>query len=568
MSKLVNMIKGIFLHWNKPADGRYVSNKEIAAYSVGGIGVMFVAAVVGQIALSTNCLLLGSIYGMTPNELTILLTANTIFTLVSQPLKSYWIDNVGAKNSSRGKARPFILWLGFPSVVLCSLVAFVQPNWSHTLIITLIGVVFIFMNFIYQFYYGMYIQLSQLISPNTAERADIISVSSIVYSMAPTITGFFFPLISKLFPLGQLDQRFYQIIFPVFGVIGAALSLIAYFGTKERVVVAKKYVAKVKFKDGMKAILGNRYFWINNISSWFAFARGGITGLLTWGYIYILQNEVTQSFLTLIMGTASLVGMALAPLLCRLLGKRNTVLLTNAIVAVAAGVFMLFPNSFVGLAIVLYVVYWAVAVQMITSPAMNADALDYQQWKTGDRLEGFSQNFAIIGSIVMLGTNLLLPAINTYFGLLDNYDFLYDPSLRAPMYRILALVTCIGSVLFLLPFLFWDLNEKKHAQIIEDLKLRAKQQNKADGFADAGVLSSGEILEAELTEEERAALHAQHANGEITQEELLRALQDNSIQSQTLEATPGQPEQAASARADMLNAQDNQAEEETRHEEE
>lgn len=527
MGKLIGIVKNFFRHWNKPGEGRYVANKEIMAYSIGGMGVMFVAAIVGQIALSTSCLLLGSIYGMTPTELTVLLTINTIFTIVSQPLKSYWIDQAGAKGKG-GKARPFILWLGFPSAILCSLMAFVQPNWSHSLVMVLVGIVFVLMNFIYQFYYGMYIQLSQLMSPNTTERADIISISSIIYSMAPTITGFFFPLIAKLFPLGQLDQRFYQVIFPVFGILGAALALLSYFGTKERVVVAKEYKTKIKFTDGVRKIAHNRYFWIINISGWFAFARAGLTGLMTWGYIYILQNEVTQSFVTLIMGTASLVGMGLAPLLCRLLGKKNTVILTNAIFAVCAGVFMIFPDSFIGLSIVMYVAFWAVAVQIITAPAMNADALDYQQWMTGDRMEGFAGNFAILGAIVAIGTNFIIPAINESYGLIDNYDFLYDPSLRAPMYRILALVACIGSILYILPFFFWDLTEKKHAQIIEDLKERAKAQNEADGYADAAVLSSGEILEAELTEEERAILHAKVGNTEdLTEEEIKAALTDN-----------------------------------------
>lgn len=544
MSKIVNAVKGIFLHWNKPADGRYVSNKEIAAYSIGGMGVMFVAAVVGQIALSSGCLLLASIYGMTPSELTTLLTINTIFTLVIQPFKSWLIDNIGAKDSSRGKARPFILWLGFPSAILCSMLAFVQPNWSHTLIMTLVGIVYIAMNFVYQFYYGMYIQLSQLISPNSTERTDIISISSIVYSMAPTITGFFFPLISKAFPLGQLDQRFYQIIFPVFGFIGAALGLVAYFGTKERVVVAKQYVAKVKFKDGMRAILKNRYFWINNISSWFTFARTGLTGLMVWGYIYILQDEVTQSFVTLIMGTASLVGMAIAPLLTRLIGKRNTVILCNGVFALVAGLYLLFPDSFIGLSIVMYLAFWSTAVQIITSPSMNADALDYQQWRTGDRLEGFSGNFTIISSLIALGTNYVFPMINQYFGLLDNYDFLYDPSLRNPMYRVMSLVACIGSILFMIPFFFWDLDEKKHKQIIEDLKQRAKEQNERDGYADAAILSSGEMLEAELTEEERARLHAEHGDAEITEEDLRQALQDNIAQDVcTADTAPAQEQE-------------------------
>ncbi|MGN0788618.1 MAG: MFS transporter, partial [Christensenellales bacterium] len=255
--KIGGVFKSFVKHWNHPAEGRFVSNKEIVAYSVGGMGVQFMAALTAQITLSANCLLLGSIYGMTPTELTILLTINTVFTLLIQPLKSYWIDNVGAKsNKNRGKARPFILWLGPPSAILITLFAFLPTTWAqtnHTLLVVLIGALFLGMNFVYQFFYGMYIQLSQLITPNTTERADIISISSLVYSMAPTITGSLFPLIALAFDKGQLDINFYRVIFPVFSAIGLVTSLLAFFGTKERIVVPKTYQAKVKFKDGMKA---------------------------------------------------------------------------------------------------------------------------------------------------------------------------------------------------------------------------------------------------------------------------------------------------------------------------
>ena len=51
---LKGKIKWVTSQWNKPAKGNYVTIKEMAAYSLGGIGVQFIAAVVGYIGMSAG----------------------------------------------------------------------------------------------------------------------------------------------------------------------------------------------------------------------------------------------------------------------------------------------------------------------------------------------------------------------------------------------------------------------------------------------------------------------------------------------------------------------------------
>ena len=178
IGKAVGVVKGFFQHWNTPAEGDYVSSKEVVAYSVGGIGVQFVAAMAYTIAMTANCILVGSIYQITPGDLFIISTINTIVTIIMQPLKSYWIDNTPG---GKGKARPYLLWLGPPCAILISLFAFIPMGWSYAVKVAVVGILFIVMNFIFQFYLGMYNTLAQLITPSSGERAKIISLSSIVY---------------------------------------------------------------------------------------------------------------------------------------------------------------------------------------------------------------------------------------------------------------------------------------------------------------------------------------------------------------------------------------------------
>ncbi|MDE7348598.1 MAG: MFS transporter, partial [Clostridia bacterium] len=437
VKSVLGAIKGFFTHWNRPAEGSYVPSKEVVAYSVGGMGVQFMAVICNNVVLASTCLLLGSIYGMKPTTLAILGFINAGVTIVMQPLKSWLIDNTPG---NKGKARPWLLWLSIPSAVLLTALAYMDPGWNEVTLAIVVGLIFIIMNFVYQFYLGQYTMLAQLISPNSQERANIISISSLVYSLAPTITGALFPQIAKLFELEQLDQNFYRTIFPIFTVLGVLMTLIAYFGNKERVIVPKNYEKKVKFWDAMKKIVRNKYLWILNITTWFQFGRGAVTGVIMWIYIYILQNADLQSVLSLVMGTASGIGMFMAPFLIKFFGKRNVAIFSNMIMAAASALLIIFPSNVVLLFVSTYIVFWGAAVQIISQPAMNADALDYQQYATGDRFEGMSGNLGMIGQIIALGTGFIIPAIYEVNGLLDDYDILYDPVVRNPLFRTLAII--------------------------------------------------------------------------------------------------------------------------------
>ena len=505
---VLGAVKRFFVdNWKKPAEGNYVSGREVVCYSVGGMGVQFIAAMAAVVPLNASCLLLGSLYGITPNEFAVIGVIQALVLLVFQPLKAWLIDNTPG---NQGKARPWLLWLSIPSAVLLSSLAFMDPSWPDMTMVIVVAVIYVVMNWIYQFYYSQYTLLAYVISPNSQERANIITISSIVYSLAPTITGAVIPLLANLFEGGQLSLNLYRVIIPVFCALGVLLTMLTYFGTKERIIQPKEYKAKVKFWDAMKKCVKNKYLWIINITTWFQFGRIAVTGMITWVYVYILQNNNIQSLMTLVMGTASGIGMFVAPFVIKLIGKRNAAIIANFLAAGASALLIAFPNSLPLLFISCYLVMFGIAVQIITQPAMNADALDWQQYKTGDRYEGVSGNLGMIGQAIAMGTGLVIPAIQEAYGIGvgGDYEMLYDAAVRAPMFRTLAILAAVCSAACAIPFFFWDLSEKKHRAIIEELKVRAEAQNIADGHAGESVLSSGEELsESESIKLEEEAMH-------------------------------------------------------------
>lgn len=124
LEKIQGIPQEIKAHWKTPAEGKYIAYKEFAAYSFGGIGVNTINSLFGYVALSANCLLIGSAYGIKPTHLAWLNILMGIINVVKAPFISMLIDNT---NTKFGKFRPYLLAMAIPTAVLLCSMAFI-PN--------------------------------------------------------------------------------------------------------------------------------------------------------------------------------------------------------------------------------------------------------------------------------------------------------------------------------------------------------------------------------------------------------------------------------------------------------
>lgn len=76
--------------------------------------------------------------------------------------------------------------------------------------------------------------------------------------------------------------------------------------------------------------------------------------------------------------------------------------------------------------------------------------------------------------------NLILPWFYEKYGLENDYTVLYNESVRTPIFNVMIITTIISCVLSVIPMLFYDMSEKKQAQMIEDLKIRAQKEDSAE----------------------------------------------------------------------------------------
>lgn len=496
----------VVLHWKTPALGKYVSYKEIIAYGVGGMGVQFVMFFCSLIALSATSFLVGNTIGIKPMHLQYMAVASTIIGFGITIGRSYIIDSARFKS---GKFRPWLAITGIPTVIIA--VVFVWLPYETMSYMQKVIAVFLCYNLLqcfYPFFQQAYTDLANVISPNSHERTDIVSVSSIIYSMAPSLTGLFVPMLSTL--TGGLNSiTTYRIIHPLVAVVGLLLSYVAYAGTRERIIVAESHVTQFKFSDAFRAVAKNKYFWITSLAGWLGFLEGAVGVIIGWTFIYAYPNRMgLYGVATTLIGNASLWAMLLCPIAIRVIGKRNLLIWCNIANIVLIGLLYPLYNNLAALIILYYLNGFVGAFAIVYNPGINADMRDYQQYFTGERIDGMFGAVGIIGSFIEMFTGMVLPTIYQMLGLEDNYDVLEVASFREDMFDVLIIAAAIGAALNFVPYLFYDLTETKQRGIVKVLKIRAMFEDYGNGILrDESIVEAIDIIdEANLLYKDRTLM--------------------------------------------------------------
>ena len=429
VEKMKKLASDARVYWSRPMPGRYMPFKEITAYSVGGIGVYFLMYCIQQLILSTTNLIIGNAIGIEPNFMYLLYAISIVISFPATGLRASIIDNARSK---KGKYRPYLLSMAFPTAAIAVGMVMVPYEKIESQIIK--GLIVLLFNvgiqFFYYFFYDSYENLIMVLSPDTQERADVLTVKSVVYSLAPSIATAVLPLVAKLVTDdGSItDLNVYRILFPPFAVLGIICSVYIYANTQEKIVQAKTHVIRIKFVDAIKAVAKNKLFWVISLAGWVGFLETTYQQMLNWCYEYRSKGDISAgeySILGLIVGNAQLWGMLAAPFAIRKWGKKKVVIVTNALNAVFLA--LLYPvvrsepeNMIWAIAMVLFMNYLMTSFGVILTPAMNADMRDYQQYISGERIDGMFSTVGLIGTVITLATSGIVPSVYESLGINDS----------------------------------------------------------------------------------------------------------------------------------------------------
>ena len=510
VTKAKDGLKTLKSHWKTPPEGYFVNYKEFLCMAMGSGSLSALGVILQWTTIAINIPMMISYFKVSSGFVFLTGIVGSLIGLFRAPILSMIIDN---SNSKKGKFKPFLPWTAAITVICFTAIPFIPLAWTENILwsfnipsmpffgveastveLSLAMVVLFSINQVGAFFHTLLNQclvgIEQTISPVSQERANIGAFKGLVSNLPSSIVNIILPLAAGLMfadsdnPMNNIEL--YRWAFPFCAIATIILVLFAYFGTEERAVVHNEYVAKVKFWDGTKQLLSNKYFWIITIFNIAVGVRGNINMYL-WICNYGIGGQAGAFALTIcniVLNNALVPGMLVGPLMIKKWGKKNVMLIsTIGFTAMAflqlftlgspylmlVGIF--FQNLFNGLSYI--------------ATVMTPDVLDYQQWKTGKRLEGFWQNSsAFIMTLCGFFTSALMPLFMSLggVGFGDNIDeALKDPVIMENTFRSVTWLGIIASVICIIPLFFYDLTEAKHANYIRALKLRAAAQNKEDG---------------------------------------------------------------------------------------
>ena len=520
--KIGSLIDNVRYYWNDPPKGKYMNFKEIAAYAVGGIGSYFIISMGMALLVSTTNMIVGGAIGIAPMDMYVLYLISTLANIPLTAIRANKVDNTRGKG---GKYRPYLISMGIPSAIISIVYVWFPYNALYSIFTQpMLGkdggyiakcVVVLLLNLGLQYYFNFfndaYTNLIHVLSPNTQERTDVLAIKSVVYSLAPSIMNIVLPIIAQVAANNNLyDIKVYRISYPIFAIIGMLLTVVVYANTKEKIVQAKTHTIQISFIDSFKAVAKNKYFWIIALAGWIGFLESAYGNILTWSFNYgHTCNGAQFAVIQTLIGNASLWGMLLAPVCIRKWGKKNVLVAVNLGNVVCILAMIIDMRNIWWLFICVYFNWLVGAFEQITTPAIQADIRDYQQYRTGERIDGMFATVLTIGNLVTLLTSSVLPMVYEKYGVYEgngyasSFDILDvntgDPNLLYKLMSVLIIMAAAGAFLNTVPYFFYDFNEKKQKSVIRVLKVRSL-------FEDYGnnALDNHKIVEAiDLVEKSR-----------------------------------------------------------------
>ena len=552
-NKIFGMLSNLKKYWSTPMEGRYVPFKEIAAYSGGGIGAYMIITIGSACILGTGNTLISSTLGVDAVDMYIM---HIIAVLANMPMTAIRANIIDNTRNKAGKYRPYIVSMAIPSAIIAvTMVWFpyaklgsILPDgmlfgesYAYIAKCAIIMLLNLALHFVYYFFYDGYENLIHVISPNTQERADVQSIKSVVYSFAPTVVNLATPLVAKhVFNTNMTDIRVYRLIYPILAVGGILLCMVVYKNTEEKIVQARTYVQKIRFIDAVREVAKNKYFWIISLAGWIGFLESSYANIMFWLYNYGgACSGNSYSLIMTVYGNASLWGMLLAPFCIRKWGKKAVLIVTNIFNIIFILLMLPATRELGDLTIwlvlgCLYMNAFMGSFAHILGPTVQADIRDYQQYKSGERIDGMFSVVALIGTIITLATSSVLPAIYEKGGITktnaalvtqnpeilnrvidgktvgqllseqfangqDNYtnaySALYDPEILLPLLHVLIIISAVGAFLNVVPYFWYDFNEKKQKSVIRVLKVRALFEDFGNGvLKDKDLVETIEII--------------------------------------------------------------------------
>lgn len=427
--------------------------------------------------------------GIQPTHASWIIFGARIFDAANDPIMGMIADRTKTKF---GKLRPYLLFS--PFLIMASTIAlFSVPGFeSYGAKVAYAAVTYIIWGICFTIQDVPFWGLSAVVTPIENERNKFLSIARIGSTIGGILPTVLIPVL-RTSSLGITKGYFAGGL--IFGITGSMISLLAFFGTKEKVEQPAK--DKVTVKEVVSAYTKNKPLLLLITASVLGSAM--LMAQTSGSYIalYLIQDSgiVPKGSVQVVMTVAIGAGMMIAMLLMPVLRKKfslKQIYIGSALFGALLHVILYFVgySNFYALLVVLAVVGLPLGIFNVITYAMVGDSVDYLEWKTGRRSEGAcfaSQTFIskLTAGISTLITGFVLDyykyvepikAKNEFGVTIELAQAQSDETLRG-MFIMISIIPAISLALCAVPMFFNDYTGKKKDKIIKELNERREAKN-------------------------------------------------------------------------------------------
>ena len=465
----------------KAAEKKYLSFKEIAAYSLGLFGFQAIVGLLNSYQAEFD----GSILGVNVSVVAILILIAKIVSAVADPVVGSLVDR---SKSKMGKFKSMIVYSLAPLLIM-TIVIFIDVPFKENQTATYIWIFITYLIWSIAMTMGDVPSqgIASALTPNPTERTNVVSISNTFKQVGFSACVVIVPIVCLIIPNGSqvfgyegesdtpMIASEYLGTAILTGVLGCLLFALIPMINKERVSVQSS--EKVTGKDMINALKNNKPFMLVIVSYFLGFGRQMAMGIQVQAATVILGSQNLVAVLGIVTAVGSMISMACCPFLIKKLDEKRAYILLS-VYGFAASIFsfiighfwFLSPDNMV-LTILFYASLFLIGLQFgaatLMPMIMTADTVDYYEYETGKRMEG------VCYSILTLTIKVCL-ALGTAVGLIFVQSSGYYDSLSSGVFStstkdiIFFAYTALPGILALLstiPMFKYDIVGEKKAKI-------------------------------------------------------------------------------------------------------
>lgn len=390
-----------------------------------------------------------------------------------------------------GRYRPWIISSAVPFVIITVLLFANNPEWSEAVRVLYAVLTYCTFTWVYTMFYIPYISLQATLTQDPNERASIGSIRVALAVLASWLVGSLAPGMMTKFQASMSVGASYTVVALIFSLIGFPFILLSGIVSKEYIKPAG-YDEAVRQKTKREKIPWGKMFGMMKTNKYLVmvivgslvgtmFMNGRNTAIMYY-FTYRMENLALVPIFITLLRLPMIIGNFTSQFFVRVTGSKGKVVSWSYIICAIACILASLVDTMDNLVpffAISAVLHFFMGVAYAQSNVIISDTVEYSEYLTGERMEGFTSSFVSFFSKIGIAVGVsLVPLVLAITG--------YVPNVTQTPTVITGIMTCMyymPAVLALIAgitFLRYKLDNKRMGEIVAVLQERRAAKEKGE----------------------------------------------------------------------------------------